>query len=128
MSRITLTAFSITALPVVTLSSSIAAQNQNFAKFMASTEGQYYTSLFGAYADNVTVDMADGDHATFSSNFAANAKSASTRVFSGSVNWPTATGTPMVKPDFWGGSNGGYRFPLSDTAATSTSSPRGRRT
>lgn len=122
-------------------------------KFLAAKEGQYSTSIFGAYADmryqtidgenrgkvavlkevalrldhrnhasytamgrtwtGVNIDVADGDAATFSSDFSTNRTSTPTRVFSGSVTWPSATGLPATRPTPWGGTNGEYRFPFS---------------
>lgn len=60
----------------------------------------------------VMIDMAMCDTANLSSIFANNAKSPPTRVFSGSLTWPTLTGHPTTLPAPWA-----KVFPFSTTWA-----------
>jgi hypothetical protein len=73
----------------------------------------YYSSVgMGRTFSNVTLQLADGDIATMTNNYAGNMKSTPTTVFSASVTWPTMTGYPLTNPALWGGTTGAYRFPF----------------
>lgn len=79
----------------------------------------YYSVVgMGRGFTNVSIRMADGDHATFGTNFSSNLKSTPTLVFSKAVQWPTLTGFPLLRPARWGGLTDDYRFPFSSSWST----------
>lgn len=77
-----------------------------------------FSSGMGRRFANVSIRMADGDHATFGSDFNTNQKSTPTLVFTKAVSWPTFSGSPLLRPAQWGGLTGDYRFPFSRSWST----------
>ena len=65
---------------------------------------------------NVSLRMSKTDMTKFSKTFSSNIVGSQTLVFSGSVTWPTLSGTPIAT--VWGGPQGEYRFPFGATGTS----------
>lgn len=71
------------------------------------------TTATGRTWTNITVDMSEPtNYASMSNAFASNVGASPTRVFDAKWTWPSQNGTPLLKPDSWGGSKGQLRFPF----------------
>ena len=71
------------------------------------------STAMGRTWSNMTLTMSEQTNfATMSRTFAANVGASPTVVFSNKWTWPTQVGTPLVRPDVWGGSKGQLRVPF----------------
>jgi len=72
------------------------------------------STAMGRSWSNVTLQMSEmANFDTMSNTWAQNISGTQTTVFSAAADWDSQTGTPMLKPDIWGGMKGKLRFPFS---------------
>ena len=97
------------------------ADGENKGKASAITEVRYRldnrahttSTAMGRSWSNVTLQMSEmANFETMSNTWSQNISGTQTTVFSAKADWDSQTGTPMIKPDIWGGMKGKLRFPF----------------
>ncbi|MHC4512184.1 MAG: hypothetical protein ACYTGW_08035 [Planctomycetota bacterium] len=72
------------------------------------------STAMGRSWNNVSLQMSETTNfETMSKTWAQNIVGTQTMVFNGKADWDSMTGTPLLKPDIWGGLKGKLRFPFS---------------
>ncbi|MHC4078741.1 MAG: hypothetical protein ACYST0_09935 [Planctomycetota bacterium] len=72
------------------------------------------STAMGRSWTNVSLQMSETTNLdTMDKTWSQNISGAQTTVFSGKADWDSFTGTPLLKPDIWGGLKGKLRFPFS---------------
>ena len=72
------------------------------------------STAMGRSWSSVTLHVSDmTNFETMDRTWSKNISGTQTLVFSGKADWDSQTGTPLIKPDIWGGLKGKLRFPFS---------------